>query len=184
MKKCLVSFTGLILISCSPWIKAGPILYYDIAGAPNGIYSLVPKYLDGAQAALSASSLNAVGINLSDDSDLGSVGDFIFDGWTGDWWTSRNKNQYFGFDITANQPIALNEMRYTFFSGLWSDRGSIRRMQVYASLDGFATEKFVAEHSWFPQTNPFIQDNPNDFVDDYAWRASNRPNTLHTLLPI
>ena len=159
-----------IIINCTPLIMHGtPLLYFDIANAPDNIYSIPPTYIENSDQFLSSTSLTAVGVTFAHDSDLGSHGDFIFDGW-GVKEQPLDFSKYFEFSVTANQDLTLESLHYTFFGGLWSNRGGPRGVIVRASKDGFVNNiSNIRNEGWnLFQTTPFTLNCPNDFTENIS----------------
>jgi hypothetical protein len=176
MKKVFAVMVVLGTMSlCLAPVNAATSVYFDVANAGNGLTSLAPSYTNGANALASATALAAHGVNPSYDSDLGSPGDFLFTGWGSKYGNPPYEHNHDGthrnidFSITATQAISFGSLKYSVFSGIWSNMGGPHCLVVYASRNNFATNTLIRNAGWrLYQTLPYITDCPNDFVDDLS----------------
>jgi hypothetical protein len=161
--------SSLLLISAlvlpAPYAHAGSFsVYYDIANAPDNVWSLAPSYVGDTQNYLAASTLHAVNLNLANSSDLGTNGDFLFSWWS---WNPGNLG-YIEFTVTPSVTMSLSSMQYTFFAGNWSYMDGPHWLWVRASKDNFQTAGQVIRDASMTITTPFITDSPNDYVDNLS----------------
>lgn len=103
----------------------------------------------------------AVNVGIPNVSDIDGNGDFIFSDWptNGGW---GNWDKYFEFSITAKAPLELTQLKYTFFSGMWSSMTGPAWMRVYYYTDNGGG--FVSQHV-AQETSPLTYNCPNNFID-------------------
>jgi hypothetical protein len=149
-------------------------LYYDIASAQVNQRTITPIYIGDAQSALFASNLTAsAGSNNPNSSDLGT-GNFVFANWAGPTGDPviAGLTSYVEFDLTAKSSLTLNSMRYTYFSGVWSDMAGPQVEWVALSKDNFTTST-VTSHG-LQLTRPW-EYCPNNIVDNLSGLGTINP---------
>lgn len=141
-------------------VRAQPALVYNIQTAWEDTFVLPATYTGGAEALGTGSSLVADSLYRWSQGyppypNLTEPGHWVFAGWTTTLPTSPNDLPFMGFSFTATEAVSFGDMRYTFFSGNWSDIWiGPSLLQVWASRDGFVTSSLIAQHS-LVATHPF-----------------------------
>lgn len=144
---------------------AGTITF-DVANSSHYQGNIPPSYAPGIARIASATPLVANGMAIPNFSDLEGTGKFWFGGWTPG--NPGPTSPGLEFSVTAKASFRPGHLRYTFFSGNWSDTWlGPSVVSVWASTNNFATSVLVTNHQ-VRITNPGDLSGGNLFEDDLS----------------
>lgn len=165
MNPRLLGLITFVLFLLNAFVSsAAHSVFYDIASANAYQTSRSPQYTGNAQSFVVGSNLVREGLYVGNFSDLNVTGQWVQNGWTTSTLSGSN-GPNISFSLTAVTPLRLGNLRYTFFSGNWSDIWiGPYTLHVWASKDGFATAQKISTarlmitKPWLNTTNNFVYD--------------------------
>lgn len=153
--------TSLVTLGSAAFASS---ITFDVANSSHFKGSIPPTYETSPTRIATATPLISRNLSIPNFSDLEGDGKFWFGGWTPG---EPNPNSPgFEFSVTAVTSIRPGHLKYTFFSGNWSDLWlGPSVLSVWGSTNNFETSVLIARHT-LRITNPTDLTGGNFFDDD------------------